>query len=43
MAMPDMERTGAKRRDRPNRSRRSPDSVKVKNPNARAATRVIEG
>jgi bifunctional non-homologous end joining protein LigD len=32
----------AKRRDRPYRSGRSPDWVKVKNPNAPAATRVIE-
>jgi bifunctional non-homologous end joining protein LigD len=33
----------AKRRDRPYRSGRSPDWVKVKNPNAPAATRLIEG
>jgi hypothetical protein len=33
----------AKRRDRPYRSGRSPDWIKVKNPNAPAATRVIEG
>jgi bifunctional non-homologous end joining protein LigD len=33
----------AKRRDRPYRSRRSPDWIKVKNPDAPAATRVIEG
>ena len=33
----------AKRRDRPYRSGRSPDWVKIKNPNAPAATRVIEG
>jgi bifunctional non-homologous end joining protein LigD len=33
----------AKRRDRPYRSGRSPDWVKVKNPDAPAATRVIEG
>jgi ATP-dependent DNA ligase len=32
----------AKRRDRPDRSGRSPDWVKVKNPDAPAATRVIE-
>jgi bifunctional non-homologous end joining protein LigD len=32
----------AKRRDRPYRSGRSPDWVKVKNPNAPAATRIIE-
>jgi bifunctional non-homologous end joining protein LigD len=32
----------AKRRDRPYRSGRSPDWVKVKNPDAPAATRVIE-
>ena len=32
----------AKRRDRPYRSGRSPDWIKVKNPNAPAATRVIE-
>jgi hypothetical protein len=43
MAMPDIERTGAKRRDRPNRSGRSPDWIKVKNPDALVATRVIEG
>jgi hypothetical protein len=33
----------AKRRDRPYRSGRSPDWIKVKNPDAPAATRVIEG
>jgi bifunctional non-homologous end joining protein LigD len=33
----------AKRRDKPYRSGRSPDWIKVKNPNAPAATRVIEG
>jgi bifunctional non-homologous end joining protein LigD len=33
----------AKRRDRPYRSGRSPDWVKVKNPDAPAATRLIEG
>jgi bifunctional non-homologous end joining protein LigD len=33
----------AKRRDKPYRSGRTPDWVKVKNPNAPAATRVIEG
>jgi bifunctional non-homologous end joining protein LigD len=33
----------AKRRDRPYRSGRSPDWIKVKNPAAPAATRVIEG
>ena len=32
----------AKRRDRPYRSGRSPDWVKVKNPDAPAATRLIE-
>jgi ATP-dependent DNA ligase len=32
----------AKRRDRPYRSGRSPDWVKVKNPEAPAATRIIE-
>jgi bifunctional non-homologous end joining protein LigD len=32
----------AKRRDRPYRSGRSPDWVKIKNPDAPAATRVIE-
>jgi hypothetical protein len=31
-----------KRRDRPYRSGRSPDWIKVKNPDAPAATRVIE-
>jgi bifunctional non-homologous end joining protein LigD len=31
----------AKRRDRPYRSGRSSDWIKVKNPDARAATRVI--
>jgi bifunctional non-homologous end joining protein LigD len=33
----------SKRRDRPYRSGRSPDWIKVKNPDAPAATRVIEG
>jgi bifunctional non-homologous end joining protein LigD len=33
----------AKRRDRPYRSGRSPNWIKVKNPNAQAATRLIEG
>jgi bifunctional non-homologous end joining protein LigD len=33
----------AKRRDRPYRSGRSPDWIKVKNPKAPAATRLIEG
>jgi bifunctional non-homologous end joining protein LigD len=33
----------AKRRGRPYRSGRSPDWIKVKNPDAPAATRVIEG
>jgi len=33
----------AKRRDKPYRSGRSPDWVKVKNPDAPAATRLIEG
>ena len=33
----------AKRRDRPYRSGRSPNWIKVKNPAAPAATRVIEG
>jgi bifunctional non-homologous end joining protein LigD len=33
----------AKRRDRPYRSGRSPDWIKVKNPTAPAATRLIEG
>ena len=33
----------AKRRDRPYRSGRSPDWIKVKNPEAPAATRLIEG
>jgi bifunctional non-homologous end joining protein LigD len=32
----------AKRRDRPYRSGRSPDWVKVKNPDAPAATRILE-
>jgi bifunctional non-homologous end joining protein LigD len=32
----------AKRRDRPYRSGRSPDWIKVKNPNAPAATRLID-
>ena len=33
----------AKRRDRPYRSGRSPDWIKVTNPDAPAAIRVIEG
>jgi bifunctional non-homologous end joining protein LigD len=33
----------AKRRDKPYRSGRSPDWIKVKNPAAPAATRLIEG
>jgi bifunctional non-homologous end joining protein LigD len=33
----------AKRRDRPYRSGRSPDWIKVKNPDAPAVTRLIEG
>jgi ATP-dependent DNA ligase len=33
----------AKRRDRPYRSGRSPDWIKVKNPDAPAAMRLIEG
>jgi bifunctional non-homologous end joining protein LigD len=33
----------AKRRDRPYRSGRSPDWIKVENPDAPAATRIIEG
>ena len=33
----------AKRRDRPDRSGRSPDWIKIKNPDAPAATRLIEG
>ena len=33
----------AKRRDRPYRSGRSPDWIKVKNPDAPAANRLIEG
>jgi ATP-dependent DNA ligase len=33
----------AKRRDRPYCSGRSPDRTKVKNPDAPAATRLIEG
>jgi bifunctional non-homologous end joining protein LigD len=32
----------SKRRDRPYRSGRSPDWIKVKNPNAPAATRIME-
>jgi len=32
----------AKRRDRPYRSGHSPDWIKVKNPQARAVTRLIE-
>jgi hypothetical protein len=32
----------AKRRDKPYRSGRSPDWIKVKNPDAPAATRLIE-
>jgi len=38
-----LERIVAKRRDRPYRSGRSADWIKVKNPDAPAATRVIEG
>ena len=38
-----LERRLAKRRDRPYRSGRPPDWIKVKNPDAPAATRVIEG
>jgi ATP-dependent DNA ligase len=34
--------TIAKRRDRPYRSGRSPDWIKVKNPDAQAATRLVE-
>jgi bifunctional non-homologous end joining protein LigD len=37
-----LERIVAKRRDRPYQSGRSPDWVKVKNPNAPAATRILE-
>jgi hypothetical protein len=37
------QRLVAKRRDKPYRSGRSPDWIKVKNPDAPAATRVIEG
>jgi ATP-dependent DNA ligase len=33
----------AKRRDKPYRSGRSPDWIKIKNPDAPAASRVIEG
>jgi ATP-dependent DNA ligase len=33
----------AKRQDRPYRSGRSPDRIKVKNPDAAAAMRIIEG
>jgi bifunctional non-homologous end joining protein LigD len=33
----------AKRRDRPYRSGRSPDWIKVKNPDAPTATRLTEG
>ena len=33
----------AKRRDKPYRSGRSPDWIKIKNPDAPAATRLIEG
>jgi bifunctional non-homologous end joining protein LigD len=33
----------SKRRDRPYRSGRSPDWIKVKNPDAPAANRLIEG
>jgi bifunctional non-homologous end joining protein LigD len=32
----------AKRRDRPYRSGRSPDWIKIKSPNAPAATRIME-
>jgi hypothetical protein len=38
-----MEGIVAKRRDRPYRSRRSPDWIKVKNPDAPTPTSVIEG
>jgi bifunctional non-homologous end joining protein LigD len=38
-----LEAVVAKRRDRPYRSGRSPDWIKSKNPEAPAATRVIEG
>jgi ATP-dependent DNA ligase len=37
-----LERFVAKRRDRPYRSGRSPDWIKVKNPDAPAAARVIK-
>jgi bifunctional non-homologous end joining protein LigD len=37
-----LERIFAKRRDRPYRSGRSPDWVKVRNPEAPAATRIME-
>jgi bifunctional non-homologous end joining protein LigD len=39
----DLEGIVAKRRDRPYRSGRSPDWIKVKNPDAPAAIRVSEG
>jgi ATP-dependent DNA ligase len=39
----DLEGVIAKQRDRPYKSGRCSDWVKVKNPDARAATRVIEG
>jgi bifunctional non-homologous end joining protein LigD len=32
----------AKRRDRPYRSGRSPDWIKIKNPDAPAASRIVE-
>ena len=37
-----LEGMAAKRRDRPYRSDRSPDWIKVKNPDAPAATRIME-
>ena len=37
-----LERIVAKRRDRPYSSGRSPDWIKIKNPDAPTATRVIE-
>ena len=33
----------AKRRDRPYKSGRSPEGIKIKNPDAPAATRLVEG
>jgi bifunctional non-homologous end joining protein LigD len=38
-----VDRSITKRRDRPYRSGRSPDWIKVKNPDAPAATRRIDG